>query len=358
MAKPLSFLRAATPAAAICWAMFGAPAPAAAQYLIPWGGGWVERPPALVGPGEDMFDDDDMISARIVRRILRERGYRLVGDPVISGDNIVAIGENRRGRRMRFVIDGYSGGVMRASILRGSRAPSAEARHDWRYDRDAEPGDGFVEGRPLAEPDLDRAAKTHHKAKPKHRAARREQDRHKTRKEAPAPSQATKAPEPPTPAAAAAKPTEPETKKETAAVPEATPKPAPETPAPSQATKAPPSPEPAEPATPSRATAAPESAGSPAQAAKPAAKEATATPAADVKTPLAPDAQPQAKPEPGREAKPQSRPVETATPAKPTDIGPQVIPISPKTRAEETPVGAPKATRTPEAANAPEAAKQ
>lgn len=381
LAKPLSILRAAAATATASWAMLGAPAPALAQFIAP--GVWVGRPPALIEPDDDMILDDNMIPPRVVGGILRARGYRLVAAPRISGDFVIAIGQDREGRRMRFVIDGYSGGLVRATTLRGGlreRAPAYEARRDF----DGDDGSaGPAEGRPLAEPDLDRAPRVH--AKPKRHAARREIERRKTHGK-PAPSQATRAPEPPNPAAAAA-PSGPAAKEEAKAVPE-TPKAMPHspsvTPAPSEATKAPaeaqgakpvepapkeaaiapegaakpaaPAPAPSQatepPATPSPRAGADEAgkdkarkdkadaakAGAGAPAAHPA-EEAKAQPSRDVTTPLAPDAKPAAR-EAAPEAKPAPRPVETAGQAKSPDIGPQVVPVSPAAKAAETPAHA------------------
>ncbi len=56
-------------------------------------------------------------SREAVGRIVAREGFRLVGPLRSHGEQIIAIGVDRRGRRMRFVIDPYEGQVLSAHRL-------------------------------------------------------------------------------------------------------------------------------------------------------------------------------------------------------------------------------------------------
>lgn len=269
--------------------------PAAAQFALPWGV-WA-GPPQWMG-GEDDFERERIIPPRVVRRILLSQGYRLATAPRLNDDTVVAIGENAQGERVRFIIDGYSGQLLRRVALGGGANFAARNAPDDLSTDNLAPmpsARGDLGGEPAAP-----------KAKPKRKAA---------------------------PQTAARKPAS-----------EAAPKP--HTPAPSQAVKTPPAPAPDAPKP---------------EAAKPVEQPAAsaAAPAPAEKTLLAPDAASQPKPEaapatpaPQQAAVPTApapadRPAlapETKTPAgspqepseaKPTDIGPRVQPVAPQARAPE-----------------------
>lgn len=259
--------------------------PAAAQFALPWGV-WA-GPPAWMG-GEDDFERERIIPPRVVRRILLSQGYRLATPPRLNDDTIVAIGENAQGARVRFIIDGYSGQLLRRVALGGGASLAARNAPDDLSTDNLAPlpsARGDLGGEPAAP-----------KAKPKRKtapqtAARKPASEAAPKPHAPAPSQAVKTPAAPAPEAA--KPVE----QPAAAV--AAPAPADKTPlAPDAATQ--PKPEAAPVAPPPQQAAAP---ASPAPADKPA---------------LAPAGSPQ----------------EPST-AKPTDIGPRVQPVAPQARAPE-----------------------
>ena len=271
--------------------------PAAAQLLSPWN---VWSDPRVFGPDDD-FVEDNFLPPQAIRRIVAAQGYRLAAAPRLAGDKVVAIGRNARGERVRFVIDGYSGQLLRRTAL---------------FDRQA--------------PDLLEPGAPRHKAKPKSKhkphpqtATRKPTTEAAPKVETPAPSQAIKAPEPPAPTVAAptvAAPTTNSAKTE---------------PVKAEPTKtAPANADAAKPVEPPRAAV-------------------VAAPTPADKTPLAPDAAVQPKkdsaaatPAPQQAAAPTTpAPVEkpplTAEPraqaetpaAKPSDIGPRVEPVA---RAPET----------------------
>lgn len=275
--------------------------PAAAQVLSPWN---VWNDPRVFGPDDD-YVEDNFLPPQVIRRIVAAQGYRLAAAPRLAGDNVIAIGRNARGDRVRFVIDGYSGELLRRTALGG--------------------GGRLVERQA---PDLLEGDGQHRKAKPKRKphpqsASRKPATEVAPKVEPPAPSQAIKAPEPLAPVVAAPK-------AEPAKAEPAKTEPAKTEPAKSEPAKA--------------------------DAAKPAEQPkaaAVATPAPADKTPLAPDAAVQPKPDaaPATPAPqqasvpttpaPTEKPPLTAEPkaqadtpaAKPTDIGPRVQPV---TRAPET----------------------
>lgn len=295
MVRPLRLALLAG-AAALAAVTLAAP-PATAQFALPWGV-WA-GPPQWMG-GEDDFERERIIPPRVVRRILLSQGYRLATPPRLNDDTIVAIGENAQGERVRFIIDGYSGQLLRRVALGGRDNFAARGMPDDLSTENLAPVPG-TRGDLGAEP----AAP---KAKPKRKA---------------------------NPQSAARKPAT-----ETA--------PNPHTPAPSQAVKTPPAPAPEAPKAvePPKASEAPSTVETPKSVEPP--KESAAAPAPVEKTPLAPDAaaqpRPEATPAPQQaavptapapadkppltpEAKaPAGSPQETSA-AKPTDIGPRVQPV-------------------------------
>ncbi|MCB1543223.1 MAG: hypothetical protein KDJ30_02690, partial [Rhodoblastus sp.] len=74
--------------------------PAAAQFIMPWGL-WSGQP-RVVEPDDD-FIEDRVLPPRVIRRIVAAQGYRLAAAPRLAGDNVIAIGKNTRGQRVRFV---------------------------------------------------------------------------------------------------------------------------------------------------------------------------------------------------------------------------------------------------------------
>lgn len=275
--------------------------PAAAQFIAPWG---VWAGPPQVFEQDDDFVDDRMIPPNVVRNILRSRGYRLVAAPRLSGENIVALGEDARGRRTRFVIDGYSGALVRVVSI-GRAAPE-------RYvERSAPEGlaiDGAIDGRPLAESDLTGRPGTPHKPKAKRQTHRqtavRKQAAPEMAPKPPAPSEATQAPAAPTP--------QPQAKATSDVKP---------------ATEAPP-------------PLAPD-------AKPPAAAEAPKTAPVDVQATApaqpAPVEKPVMAPEPKADAPARSPSTDKPPPAdKPADIGPRVQPVAPQANAAPPPAEKPK----------------
>jgi len=93
--------------------------PAAAQVLSPWN---VWSDPRVFGPDDD-FVEDNFLPPQAIRRIVAAQGYRLAAAPRLAGDKVVAIGRNARGERVRFVIDGYSGQLLRRTALVDRQAP-------------------------------------------------------------------------------------------------------------------------------------------------------------------------------------------------------------------------------------------
>ncbi|MFV0282047.1 MAG: hypothetical protein ACK5JM_14965 [Rhodoblastus sp.] len=235
------------PALLAGWATLGAflcaAQPAAAQVALFWNG-WSSAPP-------DEYIDDAFIPRRVVVRILGSRGYRLTAPPRLTGERIVAIGENARGRRMRFVIDGYSGELLRQTTLRPPALRNGET-----FARRQAPGldDGPDERFDAPDDRFDRPAE--HRARPKAKA--KPKAKPQTAARGPGSGKTLDAAKP-----AAKKGANP--------------------PAPSQATKAPPAPSPAE--KPAKAKEAP---ATPQQAAAP------TTPAPEEKPPLTPEAAPAA----------------------------------------------------------------
>jgi uncharacterized membrane protein YkoI len=73
-----------------------------------------EPPPPYYrdGPRRDRFDRDDRISRREAEHIARRRGMDDVRDIDRDRDRYIVRGEDRRGSRMRVVIDAYSGRVL------------------------------------------------------------------------------------------------------------------------------------------------------------------------------------------------------------------------------------------------------
>lgn len=287
MASP--FRLALLAGAAALGAITLAAPPAAAQFIAPWGV-WA-GPPRVVELDDD-FIEDRVLPPRVIRRIVAAQGYRLAAAPRLAGDNVIAIGKNAHGERVRFVIDGYSGELLRRTLL------------------SAGPGD--FDDRPAAR-----------KAKPKRKksqtAARRPATEVAPKPHAPAPSQAVKTPEPPAPAAAAPKVTD--------------------APRPAEAAKAADAPSSAETPKTSATTATdktpltPDAVAGPKPEATPAPQQAAVptTPAPADKPPLTPDAKPQVE-----KAQPEKSLPESPT-AKPADIGPRVQPVS------KTPEAAPAA---------------
>lgn len=265
--------------------------PAAAQVLSPWN---VWNDPRVFGPDDD-YVEDNFLPPQVIRRIVAAQGYRLAAAPRLAGDNVIAIGRNARGDRVRFVIDGYSGELLRRTALGG--------------------GGRLVERQA---PDLLEGDVQHRKAKPKRKphpqsASRKPATEVAPKVEPPAPSQAIKAPEPPAPVVATPKlepartePAKTEPAKADAAKPAEQPK---------AAAVAPPAPA-------DKTPLAPDAAVQP----KPDAAPATPAPQqASVPTTPAPAEKPPLTAEPKAQAD---------TPAaKPTDIGPRVQPVS---RAPET----------------------
>ncbi|MFO1136670.1 MAG: hypothetical protein U1E30_15945 [Rhodoblastus sp.] len=272
--------------------------PAAAQFALPWGI-WA-GPPQWMG-GEDDFERERIIPPRVVRRILLSQGYRLATPPRLNDDTVVAVGENAQGERVRFIIDGYSGQLLRRVALGGGNNLAARSSPDDLSTDSLAPVPAPQSGlgsEPAAP-----------KAKPKHKgnsqtAARKPATDAAPKPHAPAPSQAVK-----TPAAPAPEAPKPEAAKPVA--PGEPPKASVAAPAPVE--KTPLAPDAATPPGHEAAPAAP----APQQAAAPAAP----TPAD--KPPLTPDARAPA-------GSPQEAPS-----AKPTDIGPRVQPVAPQARAPE-----------------------
>ncbi len=280
MAKPLRLALLAG-ASALGAALITAQ-PAAAQFALPWG--------IWAGPPSMMQDEDDLVEDRIlpprvISRIVAAQGYRMATAPRLAGDNVIAIGQNTQGERVRFVIDGYSGRLLRRTALGGQDTFAV------RQAPDALGPQSRLDGEPAAKP------KPKRKPAPQ-TAARKPAPDAAPKVQTPAPSQAVKTPAAPTPEA----PKAVESPKETAAAPP----PAPEKPP--LAPDAAPAPKPeAAPATPA-----------PQQAAVP------VTPAPVEKPPLTPETKaPEAKPAP-----------ETPS-AKPADIGPRVQSVAPQAKAPE-----------------------
>ncbi len=195
MVKPLVSARFATPAILAVVAALGAPGSASAQFYRAWGwGGWGPPPARVYAPPPMSYEEDAVISPRVVANLLRARGYRLVATPRYAGDRVVALGENSAGARMRFIIDAYDGALIRMARVDG-RQP------------------GFVPGRPrgdvalgapddYGEPNL---APHRPMSKPKSTtAARTPAEAPRLTPAKPAPSQASRAPVAPGTAAAPA----------------------------------------------------------------------------------------------------------------------------------------------------------
>ncbi|MCB9997339.1 MAG: hypothetical protein M9883_13415 [Methylobacteriaceae bacterium] len=257
--------------------------PAAAQFLSPWN---VWSDPRVVGPDDD-FVEDNFLPPQAIRRIVAAQGYRLAAAPRLAGDNVIAIGRNARGERVRFVIDGYSGELLRRTALGGGQRLAPDQ---------LEPG----------------APHRKAKARPKHKpnsqtVARKPAIETAPKVETPAPSQATKAPASPAPTVDAPRiePARTEPAKADAVKPAEPPKAAVVT-APTPADKTP---------------LAPDAAVQP----RPAAAATPAPQQASVPTTPAPAEKPPLTAEPKAQAE---------TPAaKPSDIGPRVEPVA---RAPET----------------------
>ena len=299
MAKPLRLALFA--GAAALGAAFAA-APAAAQFVMPWGG-W---------SGPQIHDEDDyvvdrFIPPRVVGRIVAAQGYRLAAAPRLSGDTIVAIGQNAQGQRARFLIDGYSGELLRRTALGGGQTYAT------RQDPDAPVPEALIPGAPNAPGFGDEAPR---KAKPKAKphpktAARKPTSEPAAKVQTPAPSQAVKEPVAPAPAEASKQ-------TPTAVAPAEAPKTSAAAPQPTDKTPL-----------------APDAAAETKPAATPAPQQAAVptTPAAPEKPPLTQEAAPEAKPAtqtPGA----QTQGAQTQD-AKPTDIGPRVQSVAPQAKAAE-----------------------
>lgn len=124
-----AFVSTAMTIVALAWAIGGAQA----QYYDVWPR---YLPPHLSPPGYDepLLEDEEERAAppaRVVARILRASGYRLVGRPRLRGDEWIAIGVRPDGRRARFVIDPDDGALLSTTLLSGprpartNRAPTA-----------------------------------------------------------------------------------------------------------------------------------------------------------------------------------------------------------------------------------------
>ncbi len=304
MVRPLRLVLLAG-AAALGAVTLAAP-PAAAQFVMPWGV-WA-GPPGWMG-GEDDFESERIIPPRVVRRILLAQGYRLATPPRLNDDTVVAVGENAQGQRVRFIIDGYSGQLLRRVALGG---------RDNFATRNAPDGLSTDNLAPVPAPRGDLGAEpAAPKAKPKRKpnpqsAARKPATEAAPKPQTPAPSQAVTTPQAPAPEA----PKTVETPKTI------------ETP---KASAAAPAPDDKTPLAPDAATQPrPEGSPAPRQAAVPTA------PAPVDKPPLTPEAKaPADAPQTPLADAPQEPPV-----AKPTDIGPRVQPVAPQARASEPAPGA------------------
>jgi len=97
-----------------CAVVLLAPAAQAQMMFPPFAYGYYDRieepPPA------------PFASRRAVAGLLAREGYRLIGPLGARGDQIVALGEDRRGARMRFLVDPYEG-----ELLSSWRVPPAAA---------------------------------------------------------------------------------------------------------------------------------------------------------------------------------------------------------------------------------------
>lgn len=308
--------------------------PASAQIVMPWG--------LWSGPSHVYEDDDDLvvdrfIPPRIVSRIVAAQGYRLAGAPRLSGDTVVAIGQNARGDRVRFVIDGYSGQLLRRTALNGRENFA-------RRDPDAPIPEALIPGAPLPRLDAEPPRKAKPKPKPQPKtAARKPTSEPAPKPQTPAPSQAIKEPAPPAPQAP---PAAPEPAKAQAPQPEAPKAQAPETTAPKvEETKAEPPKSAAAPQPADSTPLAPDAAPAAKPVATPAPQQAAVptTPATPDKPPLTPETKaPETRP---TEAKaPETKtseasPAAEASAAKPADIGPRVVPVArpPETGGETKP---------------------
>jgi hypothetical protein len=208
MSKPLFMVRAAAPVA-LALAAFVAPQAASAQYWS-WGappGRVFGPPPVVYGEPDDGFAPGGAILApRMVAQILNARGYRLVSAPQRRGPRLIAIGENSRGDRARFVIDAYDGALIRMARAEGGdfapRPPAVIPGRpgDYAY---GQPDDFGMEA-PLGAPP--RSVAPVHKPKPKPKTAARTVEPKPVTPAKPAPTEATRPPQAPTPAPAAEAP--------------------------------------------------------------------------------------------------------------------------------------------------------
>ncbi len=302
MVRPLRLALLAG-AAALSAVTLAAP-PASAQFAF-----------GLFGGGPSFFEEDDyyvhdrFLPPRVISRIVAAQGYRLASAPRLSGDNVIAIGQNAEGARVRFVIDGYSGQLLRRTAL-GRETFAARQNPDDIRPEGLIPGAGPLPG---LEPEAAPAAKPKPKKKPAQTAARKPAAETAPKPHVPAPSQAVKPPETPAPAAEPQKAAAPPADEPKSAAAPAAPQPADKTPlAPDAAAQ--PKPE-AAPATPA-----------PQQAAVP------TTPAPAEKPPLTPEAKapettaPADKPAETRTS--EAKPASEEPAAKPADIGPRVVPVA------------------------------
>jgi len=136
-------------ASAIVFGMLAWPEGTPAQVLLP---------PYVYAFRRPLVEPDLYISPKRVAAILAREGYRLAGPLGRRGDQIVAVGVNAEGWRMRFIVDPYEGEVLSSRPLGpvfeygGSREVGAPAQHYEPADP-IEPGEyGSHSGRTFRDP--------------------------------------------------------------------------------------------------------------------------------------------------------------------------------------------------------------
>jgi hypothetical protein len=113
---------AAAVLAAGLWA--GAVLPARAQFFPFFGQPAPQRPQTR----EEIAPQP--LTHRQVRAVLAREGARMVGQPRLRGQDIVAIGRDQEGNRKRFTLDAVSGEVLDVTVIARREAPPAPAGAD------------------------------------------------------------------------------------------------------------------------------------------------------------------------------------------------------------------------------------